>query len=191
MEDFDPGNPGWNGLSRLSSELHLQRLPNLIDRDLLLRNPSNATLLILGPDWEFTESEAMLIREFLESGGVAILADDFEYGNSLLQLLHVDAYFNNSLLVDPLFMEIRARLPRIRSFSNTLNSLGISGITLNYATIIEGCKRPLALSSYYSFLDLNLDNKWDEGEPKGPFTVACEVEMGRGRLFLISDPSMP
>ena len=189
VDDFNPDNLGWNGLSDLSSDLHLKRVKNLLGENLLL-NPSNTTLLIIGPEEEFTEAEARVIRSFLEAGGSVILADDFGSGNSLLQLLGINVRFSGSLLVDPLFKERSMRFPRIRSLSKDMESIGVEELVFNYATVIEGCVRPIGFSSYYSFLDLNLNGVWDKGEPKGPFAVACMVSIGRGRLFILSDPSI-
>ena len=143
-------------------------------------------LLIIGPERNFTEYEALILKRFLEVGGRIILADDFGSGNELLELLGVYARLNGSLLVDPLFKERNMKFPRIRDVKVS----GVDEIVFNYATIIEGCQDPLALSSSYSFLDLNLNGEWDEGEPKGPFTVACKLNVGEGSLIIISDSSV-
>jgi len=186
-EDFYPNNPGWNGLSNLSLELHLKIVDRLFDSPL---NPSSTTLLIMGPERNFTEQEASIIESFMRSGGTVILADDFGSGNLLLRLLDLRPRFNGSLLVDPLFMERSMKFPRIRDISGDLESAGIRELVLNYATVIEGCERPLAASSFYSFLDVNLNGVWDEGEPKGPFVVACTLKVGRGELILVADSSV-
>ncbi|GAI81740.1 unnamed protein product, partial [marine sediment metagenome] len=41
-----------------------------------------------------------------------------------------------------------------------------------------------------SFLDINENESWDEGEPKGPLPVATEIRFGKGTLVLASDPSI-
>ena len=189
IDDFSPDNPGWNGLSKLSSELRLHPISDIIQEN-LLSNPSNTTLLIIGPEKNFTESEAFVIKRFLESGGLVILADDFGSGNSLLELLGLSPRFNGSLLVDPLFKDRNMRLPKIRMLAPEMEEAGIDELLLNYATVIDGCSKPLALSSSYSFLDVNLNGVWDVGEPRGPLTVACMLDVGDGRLLLISDSSM-
>jgi len=184
-EDFDPSNPYWNGFSSLYIAYHPQLIKDPLD-ERLLQNPSNTTLLIIGPEKNFTKYEAWILRRFLETGGRIILADDFGSGNELLRSLGVDVRLNGSLLVDPLFKERNMRFPRIRD----VRLSGIDEIVFNYATILEGCGRPMALSSSYSFLDLNANGRWDEGEPKGPFIVACGLDVGEGRLIAVSDSSI-
>ncbi|HDD56759.1 MAG TPA: DUF4350 domain-containing protein, partial [Nitrososphaeria archaeon] len=184
-EDFDPSNPYWNGFSSLYKAHHPQLIKGSLD-ERLLRNPSNTILLIVGPEKNFTEYEAWILRHFLEAGGRIILADDFGSGNELLRSLGADVRLNGSLLVDPLFKERSMRFPRIRN----LKVSGVDEIVFNYATILEGCGKPLAFSSSYSFLDLNVNGRWDKGEPKGPFIVACELDVGKGRLTVISDSSI-
>ena len=184
-EDFDPENPYWNGFSNLYTVHHPQLIKDILD-ERLFPSPSNTALLIIGPERNFTGYEALILRRFLEAGGRIILADDFGSGNELLELLGVDARLNGSLLVDPLFKERNMKFPRIRDVKIS----GVDEIVFNYATIIEGCQNPLALSSSYSFLDLNMNGEWDEGEPKGPFTVACRLNVGEGSLIIISDSSI-
>ena len=184
IEDFNPLNPYWNGFSDLISEFHAVKLKSLLDEKLFL-NPSNTSLLIVGPEKEFSEDEAKIIERFLKSGGQVILADDFGSGNQLLELLGVDVRFNGSLLVDPLFKERGMRLPRIRA-----TALGVRELVFNYGTVLEGCPSPIARSSSYSFLDLDLNGKWSEGEPRGSFATACSLSLGRGRLIIVADSSL-
>jgi len=183
-DDFSLENPGWNGLSKLSSELRLRRVNSIPDERLLL-DPSNATLLLIGPEAEFTQRETEFLTEFMNRGGIVILMDDFGSGNTLLQLLEVAPRFNGSLLLDPLFKERSSALPKIRA-----PAMNLSEIVLNYATVIEECGKPLAYSSFYSFLDVDSDGVWDAGEPEGPLVVACAVEMGKGELILVADSSV-
>jgi len=151
IEDFNPLNPYWNGFSDLMSKFHAVELRSLLDENLFL-DPSNTSLLIVGPEKEFSEDEAKIIERFLRLGGQVILADDFGSGNQLLELLGINVRFNGSLLVDPLFKERSMRLPRIRAMV-----LGVRELVFNYGTVLEGCPSPIARSSSYSFLDLDLN----------------------------------
>jgi len=184
IEDFNPLNPYWNGFSDLMSKFHAVELKSLLDENLFL-DPSNTSLLIVGPEKEFSEDEAKIIKRFLKSGGQVILADDFGSGNQLLELLEVDVRFNGSLLVDPLFKERSMRLPRIRAMV-----LGVRELVFNYGTVLEGCPSPIAESSSYSFLDLDLNGEWSEGEPRGSFAAACSLSLGKGRLIIVADSSL-
>lgn len=184
IDDFSPHNPYWNGFSKLSLELDLQYLDSIID-DRLIMDPSKYVLLIIGPEKGFEKVETFTIKSFIEGGGIVILMDEFGSGNDLLQLLEIPPRLNGSLLLDPLFKERAATFPKIR-----VPSMNISEVIMNYATVIDNCQEAIGYSSFYAFLDVNLNGIWDEGEPKGPLTVMCEVPMGKGRLLIISDSSI-
>ena len=184
-DNFLLDNPFWNGLSRAAGEVGLRPLSSLTD----LTPRMGDVLLIIGPSRNFTLSELDSLRRYLLGGGSIILADDFGSGNQILEALEVAPRLNGSLLVDPLFKERDGKLPRIMKISGELAG-GIEELVLNYPTVVEGCGETLASSSPYSFLDLDLDGIYDDGEPKGPFTVICKVGYGRGELILISDSSI-
>ena len=57
IDDFDPGNLGWNGLSELSSILQVKPLKSL-SVIALEEDPSNALVIIAGPEKNFTAEEA-------------------------------------------------------------------------------------------------------------------------------------
>ena len=183
-DDFNFYNPYWNGLSRFSSELCPHHLDSIIDRRLLMES-TKYILFIIGPEKRFEISEAHFLRLLIENGGIVVLMDDFGSGNSLLQLLEISSRLNGSILLDPLFKEKMAALPKIRMLF-----MNVSDVVLNYATVIDDCQRAIGYSSFYAFLDVNSNGIWDENEPKGPLTVACEVPIGRGKLIVISDSSI-
>ena len=62
----------------------------------------------------------------------------------------------------------------------------------NHATCLTDVEagNVLALSSSFSFLDLNDNQKWDEEEPTGAMPVISSHVQTSGRVILISDPSI-
>jgi len=186
IDDFHPENTYWNGLSRAVEMLNITfgKLEATV-----LTYPGSKALIILSPSIPFTSSEIEAIKNFLQNGGLLIVADDFGLSNTLLEGLGITARFNNSLLRDPLFMEKSSSLPKITV--KELKAWNISTITFNYATVIDGLQlKPLASSSSFSYLDLNLNGKWDPEEPKGPFPVIAEIPYGSGLIIMLSDPSI-
>jgi len=187
---FSPENSGWNGLSILSSEVNLVKLTSLS----YLKEVSarNYLLLIVAPDKEFTLNEVECIRDFLARGGVVVVADDFGYANDLLSKLGVPLFLNGNILADPVFRYKSSYLPKLIFIDKKL--LNVSSLQLNYATFIEignsSSARVLAWSSCYSFVDLNENRDYDEGEPKGRFPVIVEVDFGKGKIVLIADSSV-
>jgi len=117
--------------------------------------------------------------------------DDYGYGNSVLAYLGVDVRFTNKPLLDPLFCYKNQSMPRITDFAYGVKESGIEVIVLNHATSLTNAieSETIAWSSSSSFLDINENGSWEEGEPKGPFAVATEFQLGQGTLALVSDPS--
>ncbi|RLE92129.1 MAG: hypothetical protein DRN04_11180 [Thermoprotei archaeon] len=162
-DDFNPENPGWNGMSIAKAELNLQpvSIGNIGRLD-----PSSSALLIIGPSKPITDGEAESIKSYVSRGGFLILADDFGTGNSLLEKLGVKFRLSGNLLMDPLFKERGEVLPKIVKLEGGFVPHARE-LVLNYATTIEGSSfRVLAYSSSFSYLDLSLNFKHDAGEPK-------------------------
>jgi len=177
--DFSLENPSWNGMSSLA-ELGAEPV-NLAEAYAL--DPLKYAVLVIGPSKPFSEDEVRALKSFLARGGLVVVADDFGAGNQLLEALGVPARLSGRLLVDPLFFLNAPQLP--------LASWGGRRIALNYATVINATAgRVLAWSSPFSYLDLNLNGRRDEGEPAGPFPVAVELRVGPGTLIVVSDSSL-
>jgi len=181
--DFRLENPFWNGMSEI----------NAIFRPVLLSSYAelppagrNMTLLLVGPDRDFTADEVEAIARFIYGGGQVILADEAGFGNSLLERLNLSIRIGEGLVLDPLFKERSARLPRASYISDGYST----EVILNYASIIRGCDRPILQTSSFSYLDMNMNNEWDPQEEKGPFTVGCALRMGEGGLIVFSDSSL-
>jgi hypothetical protein len=144
------------------------------------------------PYLEFTSADLEILKEFAATGGNLVILDDFGYGNQVLEYLEVQARFSGSLLLDPLFNYRNANFPRTFTLSASLAEGGIETVTFNHATCLKGIPQEnvVAQSSYFSFLDEDLDGEWGEGEAKGPLPVIAIIEIGEGRLTVIADPSI-
>jgi hypothetical protein len=182
--DFSTANPEWNGLADFTQEMRavegpLAALASLYD-------PRNYTLFIIGPSKSFSQQEAAAVKSFLARGGTVVIMDDFGTANQLLSLLEAPARFSGGLLLDPLLNQGHPALP--------VAYWGSSRLALNYATTLNltACRsaRVIATSSPFSYIDLNLNNRYDEGEPTGPFPVAVELSYGPGKLVLVADSSL-
>lgn len=185
--DFLPGNPYWNGLSALKERfkpITLSQTEEIEGYDAL-----NHTLMIIGPDEPFTPKEVEAIENFLSLGGLLIVADDFGSANTLLSGLNLPIRVNGGLMLDPLYKWKALNLPRITDFRDEYEGLSVDMNNPSILEIGDGA-RPLARSSYYSFIDENLNGVYDEGEPVGPFPVMAEFRFGEGRVIALSDPSI-
>ena len=187
-EDFRTDNPFWNGLRRLSGELRATRLDSFHD---LPSSPVGAALVVI-PCFEFDESEVDALEDFVTRGGTLIILDDYGHGNDILNHLGLEAAFTQGALLDPVFNYKNSRFPRITHFEQPAVGADVESIVLNHATTLEGVldSEVLAWSSRFSYLDLDHNSSWDDGEQKGPLPVAAALRVNKGCVVLVSDPSI-
>jgi len=194
QDDFDLSNPYWNGLSKFKSRinpaitLNLQQLPSEV-------NPSSSTLFLIGPTKPFSKAETSVVNAFLERGGIVVVMDEYGSGNELLAELAVQASFTGYEMRDPLFRGKDSRLARIIDLKPSLYTANVSSLMLNCAATLwisteDKRSEVLAYSSYFSYLDENLNGLPDEGEPKGPFPIIARIAWKNGTLILVSDSSL-
>jgi hypothetical protein len=187
-QDFMTSNTMWNGLRNFSSEFGADSIDSLDD----LPNLPDKAVLVAIPYLEYSDEELSKIKRFVDNGGTLLLMDDYGYGNSVLAYLGVSARFTNKPLLDPLFYYKNPSLPQVTDFAPGLKESGIEVIMLNHATTLTNAtdSEATAFSSSASSLDINENGAWDQDEPKGPFVVAAQLPLGKGKLVLVSDPSI-
>ena len=192
-DDFVLENPFWNGFSDVDESLRLISITNfeaLSDKSV---ESSRSVLLIAGPSESFTGQEADMVKGFLRTGGLVVLADDFGTGNDLLAKLGLNVRFSGFMLRDPLFMDRASALPRILSFETSSYTANVSSLGLNYATSlarVDSGFKVLAYSTAFSYLDENGNGKPDTSEAVGPFPLIAELRYGEGSLIVVSDSSI-
>ena len=187
-EDFRADNPLWNGTKDISSSLPAAPLESLSDLSLL---PQGATLILI-PYLDFTQAELDELHRFVSQGSTLVLADDYGFGNQVLEHLGLKARFSGQTLVDSVSYHRNKRLPRISHLIPSPLTSNTESLILNHATSLTDVESSdvLALSSTASFLDQN-DNWWyNEGEPTGPLPVISRHKLAAGQIILISDPSI-
>ena len=187
-EDFRAENPFWNGTEDISSSYSATPLESLSDLPPL---PQGSTLILI-PSLEFTPAELGELNSFVTKGGTLVLADDYGYGNQILEYMRLKARFSGQVLLDPLYSYKNKWFPRISHIISNPVTSNIESLVLNHATCLTDVETSdvLALSSSFSFLDLNDNQAWDEGEPTGLLPVISQHNLGGGRIILISDPSI-
>jgi hypothetical protein len=188
IEDFMASNTMWNGIRDFSLEFNADNIDSLDD---LPEIPEEAVLVSI-PYLEYRDTELSAIKRFIEDGGTLLLMDDYGYGNGILSYLGLDARFSNRPLLDPLFCYRNQFMPRVTDFSPELREDGIAVLMLNNATALTSVagSAVIAWSSSASFLDIDESGAREEGEATGPFAVAAEYSLGRGKLVLVADPSI-
>ncbi len=187
-DDFRADNPFWNGLEDMSFNYLAEPIYSLSDLPVI----AEGSTLILIPYLDFTPAELEELHRFATQGGTLVLADDYGYGNQVLEYLGLEVRFSGQALLDP-FSNYKSKwLPRISRFVPSPVTSDIESLVLNHATCLIDIENDdaLALSSVFSFLDLDDNESQDEGEPAGPLPVISQHSLGNGRVILISDPSI-
>jgi hypothetical protein len=188
IQDLAAANNMWNGIKKTTSELHAETITSLDD---LPDVPQNTALMAI-PNKDYSDEEMARLQQFVEGGGRLVLMDDYGYGNRILAHMGVGITFAGQPLLDPLFCYQNQQMPRATDFSSQMQEQGISVITLDRATALSNVdgSEAIAWSSPSSFLDLDDDGIWQEGEPKGPFPVAAEFRLGSGTVDVVASPGM-
>lgn len=187
IQDFAASNKMWNGINSSLRELHAESIDSLAE----LPELSEKTALVVIPYLDFSAQDLARVRQFVEQGGSLILMDDYGYGNRVLEYLGVGIRFSTKPLLDPLFCYKNQWMPRITDFSPGVKESGINVVMLDHATALTdvGASQVIAMSSSTSFVDLNDNGAWEQGEPKGAFPVVAEFRLGKGMVNIVSDPS--
>ncbi len=185
-EDFRIGNPYWNGLGDLTAAgaVPIETLSELPS------SPGSSLLLI--PYLSLSSSDLARIKTFVSQGGTLILADDYGYGNQVLESLGIRSRFSGQVLLDPLANYKNQSLPKISRLKSNAITADSRTLVFNHATGLQNVDSAdvLATSSAFSFIDTNGNGKWDEREPQGPIPVVSKHNLGNGAVVLISDPSV-
>ena len=186
--DFRSENPSWNGARDFISDFDAVPLGSLSD----LPATGQGNTLIVIPYLSFSSAELEKLEGYINSGGTLLVLDDYGFGNEILEHLGLELRFNGSPLLDPLFDYKNKNLPKVITFGAVPATDGIESLVFNHATSLESVPHDcvIAWSSYFSFLDENLDGEWDEGEPKGPLPVIASFKIADGELVVVADPSI-
>jgi len=191
-DDYLLDNSEWNGCSQLR---HLTNATFATDLGSIKElQPKNALVVITNPVKPFSREEVDLLKQFLESGGTALLADRLGRGNPLLERWGVPVRFDGASLEDPLFYSKEPRFPLAYDLVPDPLTLGIEELLLGNPTALaileKGSVKPLAWTSPYSFLDKNRNGIKDADEKQGPFAVLATSKIGQGTVILLSSPEM-
>jgi hypothetical protein len=187
-EDFCADNPFWNGIGNTMAGKRLAPLDSLAE---LLTLPLPAALVLV-PYQRLRADEMKSLQDFTIRGGTLFIADDYGYGNQVLEYFGLGARFSGQPLLDPWQNYKNAWFPRIEQLKSHPLAENVDSLVLNHATGLTNVRdvEVLATSSPFSFLDLNGNQNSDADEPVGPLPVISQHRLGKGQMVLIADPSI-
>jgi hypothetical protein len=187
--EFSRYNANWNGTSRFFSDLDRQHSVMIRESTQLASYRNNALLLIIAPSRLPTSTEITAYQSFLDHGNTIVLADDFGTGREILQRIgsRITILPGNLSSIDRQYAD-----PYTIVVYRTTNETSVENspaIIMNRAAPLEGGE-PLMMTSVMSWVDANGDRRINSGEVMGKFAVISAEEISRGRIVVISDPSI-
>lgn len=187
-EEFSRYNLGWNGTSDFFADLDHHTVTYItVPAD--LSKHTNTTLLIIAPTRTITAMEGSRYRDFVARGNTLLLADDFGTGPSFLEamgssirihpgnLSSVDRAYSDSSLATAVFVKENPFLP------------AGSSLVLDHATTLEG-GTPLLTTSVFSWVNETPNGNLTGGDVLRKYTVMTEEKIGKGTVYVLSDPSV-
>jgi hypothetical protein len=190
-------NPGWEGTSELRSVADDAGTEPTVARNVSVydRAGDGTVAVVLAPDRPYSDRDLATIRAFLARGGTLVIAEDVGAGgNELLRGVNATARVNGTLLRDERFNFRSPALPVANNVTdNETLTQGAGRLTLNYGSVVEpgdGNTTVLVRSSGFAYLDADDDGELDETERLASRPVATVESVGRGRVVVVSDPSL-
>jgi len=184
-DDLSPENPLWNGLSNFVSFLNASTIATAEVGGI----STSSIVFVIGPSEEFNSYELGILLNYVNKGGILVIADEFGSGAKLVEELGLGVKLTGSPLADPLLMYKTKYFPRVEVKLGGVNYT----VYFNYGTTIDvrgGRGVCIGRSSSFSYLDVNANGEVDEGEERGPFCVMYVEGLGAGYVYILSDSSI-
>jgi hypothetical protein len=199
-EDFSTYNTDWNGASRIQD---LAASEGYTTRDIFALNEvgssGNGVLVMLNPNKTVavTSEDTSSMKTFVQNGGSLVLANDFGNANAILSGLGVagSVRFNGALLSDSVSRGVDSAHPLVTNISSSGLTAGVHTLYFNYGTALiipasASNVTALAQSAPTSYLRASSGNNAPIAGSGGAHPVLASVAYGKGRIILLSDPSV-
>lgn len=179
--DYSVLNTGWKGISSFGKLLYSSGdiTPILSPYDSIGLANIEGTLIVIGPNMDFSGGEIEQLRMFLNKGNTLILADDFGTGNQILAGLDVGERFSRLPVMSLMYSKSYEFLIAVDIREKKL-SKGVRFLVLSKPAAILNARNGLIYTSNSSML----------GKSYGAFPIMEEIKYGEGRIILISDPDI-
>ncbi|HII98423.1 MAG TPA: DUF4350 domain-containing protein [Methanoregula sp.] len=187
--EFSQYNTNWNGTSQFFSGLDRHHTVMVTKSTQLEPYRGEALLLILAPYRMPDDEEITAYQKFLDKGNTLLLADDFGTGSAILKQIgsRITITRGNLSSVDRQYADPYTVVVYRRG-NSTLFSHCNTLIT-NRPAAVEGGDAVMT-TSVLSWVDLDGDRRLRAPEAMGQYTVIAQEDISRGRIIVISDPSI-
>ena len=179
--DYSVLNTDWNGVSSFGRLLYSKGeiSPVLSTYDSMDLGERKGTLIIVGPNLDFTNEEIWELKRFLENGNTLILADDFGTGNEILEGLGLEQRFGRGELITPIYSK-NYHYPITTEIMDSDLSKNVEKIVMYNPSVILNPQNVLVYTPNSSIFK----NSY------GAFALMEKIEYGNGEIMLISDPDI-
>jgi hypothetical protein len=187
--EFSRYNTGWNGTSTFFSDLDRHQVVMVTDPAQLAPYRNNTIMLVIAPYRQPKASEIAAYRAFVERGNTLFLADDFGTGGSILSGIgsRITILEGNLSSVDREYADPYSVVVYRRANGSIATSA--MRLILNRPAALDGGE-PLFMTSLLSWIDENGDKRINANELMGQFPVISEEQIWKGRVVVLSDPSI-
>ena len=174
-------NTKWNGISGFGKLLYTsgEITPLLAPYDSVGLGELEGTLVVVGPDVDFSEGEIEELKRFLEKGNTLLLADDFGTGNQILAGLGLDVRLSRKPILSLTYSK-NADFPVTMDVRDPELAKGVSLLVMSRPAAILNVQNALVYTSNASML----------GGTYGAFPVVARIPYGKGMIILVSDPDI-
>lgn len=161
----------------------------------------SSVLVVIGMEKGYSAGEIAAISTFASRGGDILLADDFGYGNAVLENITAGQVRINNRHLRDIYYDKNPDF--IRAWSRATGSMPDIGhlellldrpaaLEVSPVNRLRGQAAVLANSSSRAWLDGNDNLVRDPGEPAAAYPVAAYgyTSAGAGRLVVVSDPGL-
>jgi hypothetical protein len=187
--EFSRYNTGWNGTSVFFSDLDRHHGAMITDPAQLASYRNDTVLLVIAPAHQPSDQEIAAYRAFVERGNTLFLADDFGSGNAILRGIGSRIFIlgGNLSSIDREYADPYSVV--VYRTANESITGHLAALVLNRPAPLAGGE-PLFMTSIMSWIDENGDKRINTNEVMGKFPVMSAEKIGRGRLVVLSDPSI-
>lgn len=187
--DYSLSNSNWNGASKIYQITKGKGYPTeIVESFRIAYNWRDSILVILYPDFGINPEE---LYNYVANGGNVLIADDFGYGNYVLSKFPV-SFGYGEVRNEKYNYGGKNSLPTVNSFKKQLTGKPVTNVVTNHPTYLTSAidQQDLAYFPEASYVDKNFNGVKDTDEPDESLVFAEAFEVGRGRIVVLSDPSV-
>ncbi len=174
-------NNGPTGLSSISKIYNAKPIKIIMSKP--EGSPNETALLIIHFSRISNESLDRLL-DYVEEGGIVVASGDEFFLNQLLRGVNTSIHVSSSTLYDMVYNN-GSRFDPI-AYSSYCNT----SLVLDKPHPVIGDIEPLAITSNFSYLDVNNNGYMDLEDVMGEWVVAGVLRYGSGELVIIGSPNV-